>query len=119
MSDVAEEHVHSERADNPFFQACRSRVNLRRAAKAALVVGPILALINQTPLLWRLLHGEMPPSNAVRRISLTFAVPFVVSLYSSSEGRCPASAISPARRTMRFQPGLSARTAHSTEEADE
>jgi hypothetical protein len=84
MSDITEELVHSLRSDSPFLQACQSRPSLHRAAKTALVVGPILALINQTSLFWRLLHGEMLAPIAVVRISLTFAVPFLVSLYSSA-----------------------------------
>jgi hypothetical protein len=58
--------------------------NLKRALKTAIVVGPLLAAINQTALLWRLVHGEMFQSVAVLRISLTFLVPFGVSLYSSA-----------------------------------
>jgi hypothetical protein len=49
-----------------------------------LVVGPALAIINQTPLIWRLLHGQIVPPTAMLRISLAFAVPFLVSLYSSA-----------------------------------
>ncbi len=67
-----------------FFSACRSAANLVRAVRTALVVGPLLVLINQTQLVWRLLHGEMPPAIAILRIGLTFAVPLLVSLYSSA-----------------------------------
>lgn len=82
-------------AERPFLQACRSPSNLRRATKTALVVGPILALINQTPLLWPLLQGEMLPSIAVLRILLTFVVPFVVSLCSSAMADVRGSRITP------------------------
>ncbi len=58
--------------------------NLRRALKTAIVVGPLLVAINQTELLWRLVHGEMVLAVAVLRISLTFLVPFGVSLYLSA-----------------------------------
>lgn len=58
--------------------------NVRRALTTALVVGPILTVINQTPLLARLLQGESVPAAGVVRIVLTFFVPFAVSLYSST-----------------------------------
>jgi hypothetical protein len=46
--------------------------NLKRALKTAIVVGPLLVIVNQTLAI------------AVLRISLTFLVPFGVSLYSSA-----------------------------------
>ena len=58
--------------------------NVKRALRTALVVGPILALINQTPLLWQMLHGQSVPLLGLLRIALTFAVPFLVSLYSAT-----------------------------------
>ncbi len=58
--------------------------NLKRALKTAIAVGPLLAAINQMALIWRLVHGEMFQSVAVLWISLTFLVPFGVSLYSSA-----------------------------------
>ncbi len=69
---------------NALLASCRSPMNLRGAANTALVVGPALALINQTPLLWRLLHEQPIPAIGVLGIALTFAVPFLVSLYSSA-----------------------------------
>jgi hypothetical protein len=69
---------------NALLASCRSPVNLRRAANTALVVGPALALINQTPLLWRVLDGRPIPAIGILRIALTFAVPFLVSLHSSA-----------------------------------
>lgn len=60
-----------------------SRRNVVRALKTAVVVGPILTMINQTPALTRLVEGEGIPPIAVLRIVLTFVVPFVVSLWSS------------------------------------
>lgn len=58
--------------------------NVKRALKTALFVGPILAIINQTPLLWQLAHGVPVPLIGILRIVLTFAVPFLVSLFSST-----------------------------------
>jgi hypothetical protein len=58
--------------------------NVRRALTTAFVVGPVLTVINQTPLLARLLHGEGVPAAGAVRIALTFVVPFAVSLYSST-----------------------------------
>lgn len=67
-----------------FLARCRSRRNVRRATATAFAVGPLLALIHQTPALARLLDGEMLPRVAMMRISLTFLVPFLVSLSSSA-----------------------------------
>jgi len=67
-----------------FLRGCRSSRNLTRAGKTALVVGPLLVLINQTQLLSRLVQGETLPLIAAVRICLTLAVPFLVSLYSSA-----------------------------------
>lgn len=61
----------------------RNRSNLWRAAKTALVVGPILTLINQTSIAGDLLRGAFPPGSVSMRIGLTFLVPFLVSLVSS------------------------------------
>jgi hypothetical protein len=72
-----------------FLMNCRSRRNVRRATTTALIVGPLLVLINQTPVLARLLDGEIPPRIAVLRISLTFFVPFLVSLSSSALAGTP------------------------------
>jgi|GEM_PF-2535676 len=58
--------------------------NVKRALTTACIVGPILAIINQTPLLWQLLQGHSVPLVGLLRISLTFAVPFLVSLYSAT-----------------------------------
>ena len=68
----------------PFATACRSRANLRRALITAVVVGPLLSAINQTHLVFRLLHGESIPTVAALRIALTFLVPFFVSLVSAA-----------------------------------
>ena len=61
-----------------------ARRNLRRALLTALIVGPILSLINQTAVVVRLSRGEIPPSITILRIALTFVVPFVVSLVSAA-----------------------------------
>lgn len=58
--------------------------NVRRAVKVALIVGPVLTLINQTPALVTLLEGRGIALTTVGRIVLTFVVPFVVSFYSST-----------------------------------
>ncbi len=58
--------------------------NVRRAIKTALVVGPILTLINQTPALMQLGGGKSISLITAVRIALTFVVPFAVSLYSST-----------------------------------
>ena len=58
--------------------------NIRRALVTAMVVGPLLTIINQTPLVARLLHGQGIPAAGAGRIALTFLVPFAVSLYSST-----------------------------------
>jgi len=68
----------------PFLRACCFARNVKRAGKTAVVVGPLLTLINQPDLVWRFLHGDMPPLIPGLRIGLTFAVPFLVSLYSSA-----------------------------------
>jgi hypothetical protein len=68
---------------NAVLASCRSRANLTRAVNTALVVGPVV-LINQTLLLWRLLHGQPMPAISVLRIALTFIVLFLVSLHSSA-----------------------------------
>ncbi len=67
-----------------FLALVFSPSNVKRSIKTALVVGPMLALINQTGLLWRLAEGEILPVIALLRISLTFLVPFGVALYSSA-----------------------------------
>ena len=58
--------------------------NVRRALATAMVVGPLLTVINQTALVARLLHGQGIPAAGAARIALTFVVPFAVSLYSST-----------------------------------
>jgi len=58
--------------------------NFNRALTTALLVGPILTVINQTPLLGQLLRGEAVPAAGIIRIALTFLVPFLVSFYSST-----------------------------------
>jgi predicted Na+-dependent transporter len=58
--------------------------NVRRALKVACVVGPTLAIINQTPAVVALLGGGAIPLKTAGRIALTFLVPFAVSLYSST-----------------------------------
>lgn len=67
-----------------FLMSCRTRRNIFRATATALVVGPLLVLINQTEALAGLFDGETLPPLTMMRISLTFLVPFVVSLSSSS-----------------------------------
>jgi positive regulator of sigma E activity len=61
-----------------------SRANVIRAVKMAFIIGPLLTLINQTWLVQRLVSGEAIPAVALYRVALTFAVPFAVSLYSST-----------------------------------
>jgi cation transporter-like permease len=61
-----------------------TRANLVRAVKMAFVIGPVLTLINQTWIVERLLSGQTIPAVALLRVALTFAVPFAVSLYSST-----------------------------------
>ncbi len=63
---------------------CGSTQNLRRAVRTALIVGPILTLINQTDAVSNILSLEAPPSATLFRIGLTFVVPFLVSLLSSA-----------------------------------
>lgn len=75
--------THHQRLQG-FLRGCRSSRNLTRAGKTALIVGPLLVLINQTQLIARLVHGEVLPAIAAVRICLTLAVPFLVSLYSSA-----------------------------------
>ncbi|MFA6954415.1 MAG: DUF2652 domain-containing protein [Thermoanaerobaculia bacterium] len=58
--------------------------NLARALRTALLVGPILTLINQTSVVRGLLDGRGPALSVWMRIALTFAVPFLVSLFSSA-----------------------------------
>jgi len=61
-----------------------SRANVIRAVKMAFIIGPLLTLINQTWIVQRLLSGQSIPAIALCRVALTFAVPFAVSLYSST-----------------------------------
>ena len=63
---------------------CASPQNLRRAFRTALIVGPILTLINQTDAIASLLSLETVPGATLFRIGLTFLVPFLVSLFSSA-----------------------------------
>ncbi len=93
---------HIEKIPTPerlreFLRGCRASRNLRRAGKTALVVGPLLAMINQTQAVWHMLHGEMLPPIAAMRICLTFAVPFLVSLYSSAMAE--SAPVTPTSRT--------------------
>ena len=67
-----------------FTEGLRQRANLRRATITSLVVGPVLTLINQTPVLAALMRGNEVPRIAFLRIALTFVVPFVVSLTSAA-----------------------------------
>jgi hypothetical protein len=80
-------------ADSRFWAACRSRSNVRRALMTSAIVGPVLCAINQTALLWRLLHGDPLPPIAVLRVVLTFLVPFLVALISASLADARRSAI--------------------------
>lgn len=61
-----------------------NRANLTRALRTALLVGPILTLINQTSVVRGLLEGRGPALSVWMRIALTFAVPLLVSLFSSA-----------------------------------
>jgi hypothetical protein len=57
---------------------------LRRAALIALLVGSCLTLINQGDVVAAaILHGIRPSGAVLWRVPLTYAVPFVVSWYSS------------------------------------
>lgn len=60
------------------------RSNVVRALKTSLIVGPLLTLINQTPVLAQLLRGEDVQPIVFVRIALTFVVPFAVSLVSAA-----------------------------------
>lgn len=62
-----------------FWQIARSRAVVQRAARIALIVGTILAIINHGD---RLLHFDVDLGTAWR-IALTFCVPYTVSTYSS------------------------------------
>ncbi len=66
------------------LSAARSPRNLRRATLTAFIVGPILAVINQTETIWMLFSGGQVAGISVFRIALTFAVPFLVSLASAA-----------------------------------
>ena len=68
----------------PFAEGLKQPANVRRATITSLVVGPVLTLINQTPVLAAVVRGEDVPRIAFLRIALTFVVPFVVSLTSSA-----------------------------------
>ncbi len=63
---------------------CASQGNLRRAIRTSLIVGPILTIINQTAVAGALLSFEPVGAAALVRMALTFAVPFLVSLFSSA-----------------------------------
>ena len=63
-----------------FFKNFFRRDNVIWAVKVALVVGPVLILINQYD---TLLHNELS-LHLCFKILLTFLVPFCVSAYSSA-----------------------------------
>jgi len=50
----------SEHLDRQLLAGCVSHANLRRAVITSVVVGPLLSAINQTSMVWRLLHGDVP-----------------------------------------------------------
>ena len=66
-------------ADDSFLAVATDPSVVRRAAKIALIVGVILAVINHGN---RLIAGEVDAGTLVR-IALTFLVPYSVSTYSS------------------------------------
>lgn len=72
MSDTSRETA-------PFWAVATERSVVTRAARVALVVGLVLALINHGH---RLISGEIDAAT-LARIGLTFLVPYCVSTYSS------------------------------------
>ena len=66
-------------ADDSFLTIATDPSVVRRAAKIALIVGVILALINHGHLL---IAGDVD-AGTMARIALTFFVPYSVSTYSS------------------------------------
>lgn len=62
----------------------KDRASLARALRTALLVGPILTLINQPDVVFGLFDGRGPAPSVWMRIALTFIVPFLVSLVSSA-----------------------------------
>ena len=74
----------SRRRSPDFIARCLSRPNLVRAVRTALIVGPILTVINQTEVVGAVLSLEAVSAGALVRICLTFLVPFTVSLFSSA-----------------------------------
>lgn len=62
-----------------FWQIAFSRTVVKRAARIALVVGTVLAVINHGD---RLIQGDLN-WNTLLKILLTFCVPYSVSTYSS------------------------------------
>jgi hypothetical protein len=67
-----------------FFKNFFRRETVLRAIKVALVVGPILIIINHHDALLRLeLHRHL-----YFKIILTFLVPYCVSAYSSAQAYC-------------------------------
>jgi len=63
---------------------------LGRGFRVAMVVGPILTLINQGPILTLinqgdiLIYGDVTPT-VLGKIALTFCVPFCVSVYAGAQ----------------------------------
>ena len=63
-----------------FFKHARDRVCLRRSIRVALIVGTLLAAINQSD---AILGGTFGKTN-VLQIVLTYLVPFCVSTFGSA-----------------------------------
>ncbi|SOH94911.1 hypothetical protein SAMN06273572_10662 [Monaibacterium marinum] len=69
----------TQHAPSDSWQIARSKPVVKRAARIALIVGSILAIINHGHRLITL-DVDLP---MVLRIALTFCVPYAVSTYSS------------------------------------
>jgi cation transporter-like permease len=64
---------------NHWWAYARARSTVRRALASAVVVGPILVVINHAD---AIVHGDVTGSRMLKML-LTFAVPYAVSTYSS------------------------------------
>ena len=70
---------HPESPDQGFWKIACRRLVVKRAARLALVVGTILAVINHGN---RLFYSDIDAA-AILSILLTYCVPYSVSTYSS------------------------------------
>jgi hypothetical protein len=82
VNDAAE--ITPRTAEVPSERRFRHAPLLRRAVRIALLVGTCLAIINQgDAVAAAILHGIRPGGAVLWKIPLTYAVPFLVSWYSS------------------------------------